>query len=79
MEVDLSKVVPQIALPFHPSNVYNLQDVIDNPMDILSAVEKKCNDLLNNKKINFKLTDKIVDGKSESRARYYRRLRRRYV
>ncbi len=63
VEVDLSKVVPQIALPFHPSNVYNLQDVIDNPMDILSAVEKKCNDLLNNKKINFKLTDKIVDGK----------------
>ncbi|MDE6869279.1 MAG: hydratase, partial [Clostridia bacterium] len=52
-----------IALPFHPSNVYNLQDVIDNPQDILSAVEKQCNELLNNKKINFKLTDKIVDGK----------------
>ncbi|MDE6362555.1 MAG: hydratase, partial [Clostridia bacterium] len=63
VEVDLSKVVPQIALPFHPSNVYNLQDVIDNPMDILSAVEKQCNELLNNKNINFKLTDKIVDGK----------------
>ncbi|MDE7209305.1 MAG: hydratase, partial [Clostridia bacterium] len=63
VEVDLSKVVPQIALPFHPSNVYNLQDVIDNPQDILSAVEKQCNELLNNKKINFKLTDKIVDGK----------------
>ena len=63
VEVDLSKVVPQIALPFHPSNVYNLQDVIDNPMDILSAVEKKCNELLNNNKINFKLTDKVIDGK----------------
>ncbi|MDE6275609.1 MAG: hydratase [Clostridia bacterium] len=63
VEVDLSKIVPQIALPFHPSNVYNLQDVIDNPGDILSAVEKQCNQLLNNKKINFKLTDKIVDGK----------------
>ncbi|MDE6605220.1 MAG: hydratase [Clostridia bacterium] len=63
VEVDLSKVVPQIALPFHPSNVYNLQDVIDNPQDILSAVEKQCNELLNNKKINFKLTDKIVNGK----------------
>lgn len=63
VEVDLSKVVPQIALPFHPSNVYNLQDVIDNPMDILSAVEKKCNELLNNNKINFKLTDKVVNGK----------------
>lgn len=63
VEVDLSKVVPQIALPFHPSNVYNLQDVIDNPGDILSAVEKECNRLLNNKNINFKLTDKIKDGK----------------
>ncbi len=63
VEVDLSKIVPQIALPFHPSNVYNLQDVIDNPHDILGEVEKQCNALLNNKNIDFKLTDKIVDGK----------------
>lgn len=63
VEVNLSEIVPQIALPFHPSNVYNLQDVIDNPHDILSAVEKECNKLLNNKNIDFKLTDKIVNGK----------------
>ncbi len=63
VEVDLDKIVPQIALPFHPSNVYDLQDVIDNPGDVLSAVEKECNRLLNNPKIDFKLTDKIVGGK----------------
>jgi len=63
VEVDLSDVVPQIALPFHPSNVYNLQDVIDHPQDILSSVEKECNRLLNNNKIDFKLTDKIIGGK----------------
>lgn len=63
VEVDLSKVAPKIALPFHPSNVYDLQDVIDNPYDILSAVEKECNKLLGNKNIDFKLTDKIIDGK----------------
>ncbi len=31
VEVDLGKIEPQIALPFHPSNVYNLKDVISNP------------------------------------------------
>ena len=62
VEVNLSEIVPQIALPFHPSNVYNLQDVIDNPHDILSAVENECNKLLG-KNINFKLVDKIKDGK----------------
>ncbi|MDE7329304.1 MAG: hydratase [Clostridia bacterium] len=63
VEVNLSEITPQIALPFHPSNVFNLQDVIDNPEDILSSVEKECNKLLNNPKINFKLRDKIVGGK----------------
>ena len=53
VEVDLSKVAPKIALPFHPSNVYDLQDVIDSPYDILSAVEKECNKLLGNKNIDF--------------------------
>lgn len=62
IEVDLDKVVPQIALPFHPSNVYALQDVIDHPYDILSAVEAEGNRLLGGK-VPFRLTDKIVDGK----------------
>lgn len=63
VEVDLSKAEPKIALPFHPSNVYNLKDVIENPYDILSAAEKKGNELLGSKNVKFRLTDKIKDGK----------------
>lgn len=63
VEVDLNKIVPQIALPFHPSNVYNLDDLIENPMDILSKVEQEGNKLLNNKAIQFKLVDKVKDNK----------------
>ena len=56
--VDLSKIEPQIALPFHPSNVYKLKDVIDNPYDILSEVEKEGNRLLGGK-ARINLLDKI--------------------
>lgn len=61
IKVDLSTVEPQIALPFHPSNVYNLSDVIANPHDILSVAEKSANELLSG--VTLKLTDKIVGGK----------------
>lgn len=59
--IDLNKVEPMIALPFHPSNVYKLADVIANPYEILSEAEKAGNELLGT--YNFKLTDKIKDGK----------------
>ena len=59
--VDLEKVTAQIAMPFHPSNVYDLKDVIANPSDILHEVELSGRKLLNNE--NFNLTDKIVKGK----------------
>lgn len=61
--VDLDKIEPMIALPFHPSNVYKLSDLIDNPLDILSAVEKHGTALINNPRIRLSLTDKVVDGK----------------
>ena len=61
VDVDLSTVEPQIALPFHPSNVYNLKDVIENPQDILAKAEEEGNKLLKNAK--FTLLDKIKDGK----------------
>ncbi|MEG2274478.1 MAG: hydratase, partial [Clostridia bacterium] len=61
--IDLSAVEPMIALPFHPSNVYKLADVIANPQDILSKVEKEGNELLGLKDGAFRLTDKIKDGK----------------
>ncbi len=60
--IDLSKVEPMIALPFHPSNVYKLADVIANPYEILSKAEKDGNELLGLHG-EYKLTDKIKDGK----------------
>lgn len=62
IEVNLSEVEPMIAMPFHPSNTYKLADVIANPYDILSEVEKQGRELLKGKS-KFTLTDKIVDGK----------------
>lgn len=62
IEIDLAKVEPMIALPFHPSNVYKISELLANPYEILSECEKKGRELLKNDK--FSLTDKITaDGK----------------
>ena len=44
IKVDLSKVKPMIALPFHPSNVYTIEELNANAADILREEEKKAND-----------------------------------
>lgn len=59
--VDLSSIEPQIALPFHPSNVYSLADLISNPNDIFAIAEKEGNELLQG--VKFSLLDKIKNGK----------------
>ncbi len=61
--VDLSRIEPMIALPFHPSNAFTLREVIENAGDILSEVEKEGNRLKGDKGKPFRLTDKIKDGK----------------
>ncbi|MCR5798057.1 MAG: hydratase [Eubacterium sp.] len=64
VEVDLSKIKPMIAMPFHPSNVYTIEELNNNLEDILRDVEKKALvSLDNNKDIKFTLTDKIKNGK----------------
>ena len=64
VEVDLSAIKPMIAMPFHPSNVYSIEELNGNLEDILRDVEKKALvSLDNNKDINFTLTDKIHDGR----------------
>lgn len=63
IKVDLSKVEPMIALPFHPSNVYTIAELNKNAAEILKEVEEDCQKQIDNPAINFKLTDKIVDGK----------------
>jgi aconitate hydratase len=54
--VDLSRVEPMIAIPFHPSNVYKLCDVIENPGDILRQVERSA---LENENIKVSLMGKV--------------------
>ena len=62
IEVDLGKIRPMIAMPFHPSNTYLVDEVNKNPKDILHEVEEKAK-ISFGKDINFKLTDKIKDGR----------------
>ena len=61
--IDLSKVEPMIALPFHPSNAYTIRDFLSRPYELLKQVEEAGNKLLPEGKKNFCLTDKIKDGK----------------
>ncbi len=61
--IDLSKIEPMIALPFHPSNAYTIREFLARPYELLSECEKAGQKLLPEGKGEFKLTDKIKDGK----------------
>ncbi len=61
--VDLSKIKPMIALPFHPSNVYAIDDLNANLEDILRSVETEALKISGGRDTGFKLTDKIENGK----------------
>ena len=58
--VDLSTVKPMIALPFHPSNAFEIDELNANLGDILREVEKEATRLTEGKDIEFSLTDKIT-------------------
>ena len=60
--VDLSRVKPMIAMPFHPSNTYTIEELNANLMDILDDVEKKAQVSLDGK-IPFTLKDKVHNGR----------------
>ena len=59
--VDLSSVKPMIALPFHPSNTYEIDELNANLGDILREIEKNAAEITENPDIHFSLTDKITD------------------
>ncbi len=61
--VDLSKIRPMIAMPFHPSNAYTIDEVNANAADILHEAEMAAKAQLDAPNIEYKLTNKIVDGK----------------
>ena len=62
VEIDLSEIKPMIAMPFHPSNTYTIDELKANLDDILADVEKRAQVSLDGK-IPFTLRDKVVDGK----------------
>ena len=62
VEVNLSEIKPMIAMPFHPSNTYTIEDVNANLEDILAEVEKNALVSLDGA-VEYKLRDKIRNGK----------------
>lgn len=60
--VDLSKVRPMIAMPFHPSNTYTIDEVNANLKDVLHDVEERAKVSLDGA-VPYSLQDKVVDGK----------------
>lgn len=61
--VDLSEIKPMIAMPFHPSNVYTIDELNSNLYEILDEVEKKALISLDNSKIKYSLKDKVRKGR----------------
>lgn len=62
VKVDLSAVKPMIALPFHPSNTYTIDELNHNLADILHMVEAEAAKISGKAESGFTLTDKIRDG-----------------
>lgn len=60
--VNLSEIKPMIAMPFHPSNVYTIDELNANLKDILHDVEQKALVSLDGA-VDYTLQDKVVDGK----------------
>ena len=59
--IDLSRVEPMIALPFHHSNAYTIREFLANPVEILKKVEEQGRKIKGDD--SFTLTDKVRDGK----------------
>lgn len=60
--VDLSTIKPMIAMPFHPSNTYTIDELNANLTDILEDCEKKAQVSLGGA-VDFTLKDKIRNGR----------------
>ena len=62
VEIDLSEIRPMIAMPFHPSNAYTIEEVQNNLGDILADVEQRALVSLDGQ-VDFSLKDKVRNGK----------------
>lgn len=63
VKVDLSRIEPMIALPFHPSNVWSISELNRNAREILRDVEAEGKKRLESPNLEFRLTDKLVGGR----------------
>lgn len=62
IELDLGEIRPMIAMPFHPSCAYTIEEVNRNLMDILDETEKRAKVSFGDK-VKFSLKDKVIGGK----------------
>jgi aconitate hydratase len=62
IEIDLGEIRPMIAMPFHPSCAYTIDEVNKNLMDILSETEKRAKVSFGDK-VQFSLKNKVINGK----------------
>jgi aconitate hydratase len=62
VEVDLSQIKPSIALPFHPSNVYTIEEVKKNPQEIFAKIEEASKKTFESNDVKVDMMSKIVDG-----------------
>ena len=62
IEIDLSQIKPMIAMPFHPSNTYTIEELNANLMDILDDCEKRAKVSLDGQ-VDFTLQDKVRNGR----------------
>ena len=62
IEIDLSEIRPMIALPFHPSCAYTIEEVNKNLLDVLAETEKRAKVSFGDK-VQYSLKEKVIDGK----------------
>ena len=62
IEINLDEIKPMIAMPFHPSNTYTIEELNANLMDILDDCEKRAKVSLDGQ-VDFTLKDKVRNGK----------------
>ena len=63
IHLDLSRIEPMIALPFHPSNAWSIAELNRNALEILREVEAEGKKQIENPRLEFRLSDKLVGGR----------------
>jgi aconitate hydratase len=63
LKVDLSRIEPMIALPFHPSNAWPISELNRHAREILRGVEANGKRQIENPNLELRLTDKLVNGR----------------